>query len=415
MLKRLGSVPAKILLALLSVVLCVAATELVLRLSNPKRAPLPPLVTMCGDCPHLYQLNPKRANISSQRLRDREFSPHPPDEVHRILVLGDSLAYGMGVRHDEAFPKQLEQTLNQGHGHFEVINSGTPGYNAYSELQYYLHTGRHFHPQVVIVSFCMNDIANPALHWAGFSLTRPAESLPHASIPNHGYHTAHALPKLHGQRKELRERARQHRITGAVQSTELYKRWHTHRAPAPASVVHNGRTFPVFLVGEDSLSIEVLTDYASPEWRWLRSTYDELARAVTADGAELVVVVSPLAYQLDPEYPFLPQAQFARYCEERSLACLDLLPMLRDKRADKPFFDEVDYGRDVWHYSPVGHKLVAEEIATLLEREHLTGVPGTRPLHVPRLPPPEATPPAPAPVPPVPLVAPSPSGAASAP
>ena len=56
------------------------------------------------------------------------------------------------------------------------------------------------------------------------------------------------------------------------------------------------------------------------------------------------VVVSPLAYQLDPEYPFLPQAQFARYCEERSLACLDLLPMLRDKRADKPFFDEVDYG-----------------------------------------------------------------------
>jgi hypothetical protein len=187
---------------------------------------------------------------------------------------------------------------------------------------------------------------------------------------------AHALPKLRSQRKELRERARQHRITGAVQGTELYKRWHTQRAPAPASVEHNGRSFPVFLVGEDSLSIEVLTDYASPEWRWLRSTYDELARAVTADGAELVVVVSPLAYQLDPEYPFLPQAQFARYCEERSLACLDLLPMLRDKRAEKPFFDEVDYGRDVWHYSPAGHKLVAEEIATLLEREHLTGVPG---------------------------------------
>ncbi|MEO7329508.1 MAG: GDSL-type esterase/lipase family protein, partial [Minicystis sp.] len=277
MLKRLGRVPAKILVALLSVLACLAAAELVLRLTNPKRAPLPPLVTLCEDCPQLYQLNPKRANISSQRLRDREFTPFAAAGTHRILVLGDSLSYGMGVRHDETFPKQLEQTLNQGHGSFEVINSGTPGYTPYSELQYYLHTGRHFHPQVVVVSFCMNDVANPALHWAGFSLTQAASALPSASIPNHAYHSAHALPKLASQRKELRERAR-HRFTGAVQGTELYKRWHTLSLPAPAHVEHRGRSVPVFLVGEDSLSIEVLTDYASPEWGWLRSTYDQLAR-----------------------------------------------------------------------------------------------------------------------------------------
>lgn len=405
-MKRWGRVPAKVLVAMVSVIACVAVAELVLRLTNPKRAQTAPLVQICGDCPHLYQLNPKRPFVSAQGLRDREYPPFAPEGTHRILVLGDSLAYGMGVRHEEAFPKQLEARLNEGSGSFEVINSGIPGYTPYSELQYYLHTGRHFHPKVVVVSFCMNDVANPAMHWAGFSLSRTPEAVPSAAIPNHAYHTAHALPAMHQKRKELRERS-QHRLGKLVQGSELYKRWHTLSAPAPASVEHHGQKIPVFLVGEDTISIEVLTDYASPEWVWLRSMYDQLARAVRADGAELVVVVSPLSYQLDPEYPFLPQALFSRYCEERGLACLDLLPLLREKKSQQPFFGQVDYGQDVWHYSPVGHKLVAEEIAAFLQRERLMGISGALPLHVPHLPPAdEAHPPA---------AAPSPSGAAAAP
>ncbi|MEO7330227.1 MAG: hypothetical protein ABI193_16750, partial [Minicystis sp.] len=62
-----------------------------------------------------------------------------------------------------------------------------------------------------------------------------------------------------------------------------------------------------------------------------------------------------------------------------------------------------------------GHKMVAEEIATFLERESLTGFPGSTPLHVPRLPPAEEILLGQPAIEPVPLVAPAPSSAASAP
>jgi hypothetical protein len=41
--------------------------------------------------------------------------------------------------------------------------------------------------------------------------------------------------------------------------------------------------------------------------------YDQLHDAVVADGAELVIVIFPLSYQLDPGYPHLPQTKLAAY------------------------------------------------------------------------------------------------------
>ena len=96
--------------------------------------------------------------------------------------------------------------------------------------------------------------------------------------------------------------------------------------------VIDGRRWPTYITGEDTISIEMLTDYDSPEWMWLRGMYDRLADEVASDGARLVIMVLPLAYQMDAEYPFLPQSLFARYCEERSLMCLDLLPAFQRAR-----------------------------------------------------------------------------------
>ncbi|MFO0760219.1 MAG: SGNH/GDSL hydrolase family protein [Byssovorax sp.] len=386
--KRLRALLLKSLLAMACSLAVVAGAEAALRLSNPKRAPgTVPLVSFCGDCPKVFGLNPKRPQVSPQGLRDRAYTPHPADDVHRILVLGDSLAYGIGVQVDQTFPKQLEKVLHEGPGSFEVINSGVPGYTPYSELQYYLHEGRKLHPELVVISFCMNDVANPALHWAGFASTRAMESLPAEAIPNPAYHEAHVLPQIHRQRQELRSRAQQGPLRSLVQGTELYKRWHRLSTRPRRTVEHEGKDVPVFLVGEDSISIEVLTDPQSAEWRWVRSIYDQIIRAARADGADVAIVVNPLAYQLDESYPFLPQTHFAAYCEERSLPCLDLLPALREKKAEKPFFGQVEDREDIWHYSPAGHRMVAEEIAAFLRRERLTGVPGETPLRTPRLPP----------------------------
>lgn len=63
--------------------------------------------------------------------------------VFRILVLGDSIAYGQGVKRTETFSKQLENLLNGKYGgkQFEVINTGFCGIDTTQELGILLNNG----------------------------------------------------------------------------------------------------------------------------------------------------------------------------------------------------------------------------------------------------------------------------------
>jgi hypothetical protein len=105
-----------------------------------------------------------------------------------------------------------------------------------------------------------------------------------------------------------------------------------------------------------------MLDADSPQWRWLRHNYDALASAVAAAGAKLALVVFPLAYQMDPAYPFLPQAVYREYCDARGLACLDLLPALRAAGAPPSAL-----WIDDWHPTPQGHEAAAHEILRFLD------------------------------------------------
>ena len=63
-----------------------------------------------------YELMPGskdgRSTISRAGLRDREFSIKKPDGVYRIVVIGDSVTYGLWCRRRHTYPKQLEAMLN---------------------------------------------------------------------------------------------------------------------------------------------------------------------------------------------------------------------------------------------------------------------------------------------------------------
>ena len=51
--------------------------------------------------------------INSAGFRDDEFPETLPDEVYRIVVLGDSVAWGWGVPMAAAFPQVLESQLHE--------------------------------------------------------------------------------------------------------------------------------------------------------------------------------------------------------------------------------------------------------------------------------------------------------------
>jgi len=266
------------------------------------------------------------------------------------------------------FPKRLEQLHDRQTGQLEVVNASVNGYMPYNELHFYLAEGRAYQADIVIVAFCMNDIVDPELHWGyrGGGVKR----IPQEAIPNPDYHTNHVVP--------IMERMRQSTVWErfALYRSLRPRVWRIQGPQQPQGEPHVrvcGRQWPTHVTTEDSISIQVLTDYDSPEWRWLRSIYDQLHTAVLKEGAALLVLILPLAYQLDPEYPFIPQELIKRYCKTSSILCLDVLPAFRKHRDEKLFFrtgSDYDYD-DIWHLTERGHQLVAEEVEVFLVEHRL--------------------------------------------
>jgi lysophospholipase L1-like esterase len=95
--------------------------------------------------------------ISSQGLRDREFSATPPPGRTRILMLGDSLTFGWGVEGHQTYSKRVENMLLKSGRDVEVINTGVGNYNTEMEVAYFLERGAKFKPHYVVLNYFIND------------------------------------------------------------------------------------------------------------------------------------------------------------------------------------------------------------------------------------------------------------------
>lgn len=362
--------PVVLAAAALSLIFLEVAWRVYEYLSPADAAPPVPLHVLT-DSPALYGLNPEHPDISAQGLRDDEAAIPKPEGVFRVLVLGDSVAYGSSVPRGDTFANRLERVLRERPGAAEVINAGVMGYTPYNELQFYLRDGRRFGADVVLVAFCMNDVANPRLHWGD----APGVKFPPEAIPNQTYDREHVLPRVRQSEDEKKRPSPQAAGPPLLRHSRLYGALRN----AAARVFHRknknwadrGAGFPTYVTGEDTLSIEVLLDRNTPEWLWLASTYDRLREAATADGAAFVVVLFPLAYQLDEGYPFFPQERIKDYCRERSVPCLDLLPAFRRHAKEDIFVLDKEGHDDIWHLTDYGHRVTAEEIEKFMREKGL--------------------------------------------
>jgi len=91
-------------------------------------------------------------------LRDRPILPKAEGE-YRILALGDSVTFGLGVDQDQIFVVRLEQLLRERlQRPVRVINSGVGGYNTVQELTYFKQEGIDLQPDLVMLTYVANDI-----------------------------------------------------------------------------------------------------------------------------------------------------------------------------------------------------------------------------------------------------------------
>lgn len=99
--------------------------------------------------------------INSLGMRDRELAPERPPGQIRVLILGDSVPFGVGVRYEDSIPAQLERQLNQlrpGPWLYRTLNMGVPSYNTQQERIQTETLGLSLDPDVAVLLYAKNDL-----------------------------------------------------------------------------------------------------------------------------------------------------------------------------------------------------------------------------------------------------------------
>ena len=167
---------AKPVVAVCATLLALLAAEALVRILG--RAPdMKPIQLSSYDCIYKRSTNPilgfeLKANCrsddpdfiqtyertNSHGQRDRERTLQKPDGVRRVLLLGDSVVEGYGLRESETISRQLEDLY--GDGSTEVLNFGVSAYCTRAEVELLEVKGVRFDPDVVVLVFVENDFDN---------------------------------------------------------------------------------------------------------------------------------------------------------------------------------------------------------------------------------------------------------------
>lgn len=102
---------------------------------------------------------PHAALWQNPDLRGRPYQPGRHPGVFRVLMLGDSFTWGVGVHAEDTYPRKLERRLNElgSAVEFEVVSWSRPGWNTDRAWQAVRYRLGGMWPDLVIVGFCLND------------------------------------------------------------------------------------------------------------------------------------------------------------------------------------------------------------------------------------------------------------------
>ena len=102
---------------------------------------------------------PDRAEvrINSLGLRGPEPARPRPPGLRRVLVMGDSYVFGVGVDEEHLFTTRLARRLSREGAPVEVVNAGVSGYANDQQLVLLGEIGPALLPDVVVLVMCDND------------------------------------------------------------------------------------------------------------------------------------------------------------------------------------------------------------------------------------------------------------------
>jgi lysophospholipase L1-like esterase len=95
--------------------------------------------------------------INSQGFREDGDIPQKKMEDIRIVVIGDSVGFGLGLRNGETIPDALENEYRKAGIHAEAVNMCVPGWGTIQYLRRWECEGIQYNPDKVLIVLCTND------------------------------------------------------------------------------------------------------------------------------------------------------------------------------------------------------------------------------------------------------------------
>lgn len=273
-------------------------------------------------------------------------TPMAPD-CRRILALGDSFTFGVGVNAEEAFPLRLETALTQSTGTpWCARNGGVGGYGPLRSARLLATHQAEYRPEIVVHAvYVGNDLQ---------------DSNPSTFLQD---------PRIEGGRMVSQ-------AGGVVPRARRFLRIHSHLYSFLRSNLYDLYLASPFAAKSQALDPIGLADWPASirdvTWPACAQGIREIAAWCREHRAHYLVVVVPAKYQVD-EAPWnvyrkrwrLPDEAFDRdhaqqvvdaFLEQEGVAVLDLLPVFR-QAAESSLYFRVDN-----HWTAAGHALAAREI-----------------------------------------------------
>ncbi len=240
----------------------------------------------------VYEIWYKNRAVNSLGYRGDDYSFTKPDGVFRIMILGDSLAFGTLVPNvEDTFPKKLEKYLNEGFSDkkFEVLNISHGGWRTGDEIYALVKDGIRFSPDLIFLAYFHNDIPdfyryyeenckNPVDRmWTTF---KQAIQLDLFSIVKKSKIYAYFIPRI-----------------------ELFLENKGFKTPYTNCLAQL---------------------YETRGWDMQKIYFDTLESFAEVKNIHLVLGFLPFIYKLGEEYPFLKaNSKLMKYCQQRGLSCID--------------------------------------------------------------------------------------------
>lgn len=292
-----------------------------------------------------------RYRTNSLRLRDPERPVAKPDGVFRILVLGDSLTFGSGVDDRDTFVRQLERLLNlrEDRRRYEVINAACASWGTAHHLVFLEESGFRLEPDVVLMAFHDDDPHDNRL--SGFFRLASDGSLVRGAPRRQALEAAKRLSAL----VPFYDYLAQHSNLFAVLRLRIAEWIKNLRAPRADDA--NPRA-----PEERPRAV-----WPEAEWRLTERLCREIRDRCRRNGARLALLHAPFPGRKPrPEFNREVQKRFIRIAEALGLPHLELI----DRLDESPSGDPSYFPRNR-HFTPRGHRLIAEALARFLEREGL--------------------------------------------